>query len=301
MHFKTPIYRILGLTLFLIVSFIQNISAQSISGKVMDSTNNNPLAFASIRIFKSADKKLVNGTLASDSGTFHLTLSPDEYYAIIEFMGFRSHTTNSFTLDKNNSHFNIGFIKMARLPGMLETITIQAERSSMQLSLDKKIFNVGLDLANAGGSAADILTNIPSVSVDAEGNVKLRGSDNVRILIDGKPSGLVSIKGGSGLQQLQANMIEKVEIITNPSAQHHIKERKERRFQRFPGSSCRLPGKLRRRGQPELPPPENQFLHQLRHYTQKTTRPRFAVPGGYRERHHLPVETTKPGNVHGLQ
>ena len=109
---------------------------------------------------------------------------------------------------------------MARLPGTLEEVIIQAERSSMQLSLDKKVFNVGLDLANAGGSAADILTNIPSVSVDPEGNVRLRGSDNVRILIDGKPSGLVSIKGGSGLQQLQANMIEKVEIITNPSARY---------------------------------------------------------------------------------
>jgi ferric enterobactin receptor len=90
----------------------------------------------------------------------------------------------------------------------------------MQLSLDKKIFNVGKDLANAGGSASDILTNIPSVSVDPEGTVKLRGSDNVRILIDGKPSGLVSFKGGSGLQQLQASMVERVEIITNPSARY---------------------------------------------------------------------------------
>ena len=90
----------------------------------------------------------------------------------------------------------------------------------MQFSLDKRIFNVGKDLANAGGSASDILTNIPSVSVDPEGNVKLRGSDNVRILIDGKPSGLVSIKGGGGLQQMPAGLIERVEIITNPSARY---------------------------------------------------------------------------------
>jgi outer membrane receptor protein involved in Fe transport len=102
----------------------------------------------------------------------------------------------------------------------LQEVVVQAEKSSMILSLDKKIFNVGKDLANAGGSASDILTNIPSVSVDPEGNVKLRGSDNVRILIDGKPSGLVSFKGGSGLQQLQASMIDRVEIITNPSARY---------------------------------------------------------------------------------
>ena len=90
----------------------------------------------------------------------------------------------------------------------------------MELALDKKIFNVGKDLANAGGTASDILSNIPSVSVDGEGNVKLRGSDNVRILIDGKPSGLVSFKGGAGLQQLQGSLVDKVEVITNPSARY---------------------------------------------------------------------------------
>ncbi len=102
----------------------------------------------------------------------------------------------------------------------LSEITVIGEKSSMQLSLDKRIFNVGKDLANAGGSALDILMNIPAMSVDPEGNVRLRGSDNVRILIDGKPSGLVSFKGGGGLQQLPANMIERVEIITNPSARY---------------------------------------------------------------------------------
>jgi len=86
----------------------------------------------------------------------------------------------------------------------------------MELTLDKKIFNVGKDLANAGGTASDILSNVPSVSVDGEGNVKLRGSENVRILIDGKPSGLVSFKGGSGLQQLQGSLVDKIEVITEP-------------------------------------------------------------------------------------
>lgn len=102
----------------------------------------------------------------------------------------------------------------------LGEVTVIGEKSSMKLALDKKIFNVGKDLANAGGSALDVLMNVPSLSVDPEGKVRLRGSDNVRILIDGKPSGLVSFKGGSGLQQLQANMIERIEIITNPSARY---------------------------------------------------------------------------------
>jgi ferric enterobactin receptor len=115
---------------------------------------------------------------------------------------------------------DLGTLRLSALTSELEQVIVQAEKSSMQLSLDKKVFNVGQDLANAGGSALDVLSNIPSVSVDPEGQVKLRGSDNVRILIDGKPSGLVSFKGGSGLQQLQANMIERIEIITNPSARY---------------------------------------------------------------------------------
>lgn len=102
----------------------------------------------------------------------------------------------------------------------LSEVTVTGEKSSMKLALDKRVFNVGKDLANAGGSALDVLMNIPSMSVDPEGKVRLRGSDNVRILIDGKPSGLVSFKGGGGLQQLQASMIERVEIITNPSARY---------------------------------------------------------------------------------
>jgi len=96
---------------------------------------------------------------------------------------------------------------LAASSSTLDEVVVQAEKSTMVLALDKKIFNVGKDLSNAGGSASDILSNIPSISVDAEGGVKLRGSDNVRILIDGKPSGLVSFKGGAGLQQLQGSLI----------------------------------------------------------------------------------------------
>ncbi len=90
----------------------------------------------------------------------------------------------------------------------------------MELYLDKRIFNVGKDLTNISGSAADILDNVPSVSVDVEGNVSLRGSENVRILIDGKPSGLTGISTADALRQVQANLIESVEIITNPSARY---------------------------------------------------------------------------------
>jgi len=115
---------------------------------------------------------------------------------------------------------NLGTISLQSNDQKLDEVVVQGEKTLMELSLDKRIFNVGKDLANAGGTATDILMNLPSVAVDPEGNVSLRGSTNVRILIDGKPSGLVSFKGSSGLRQLQANMVERVEVITNPSARY---------------------------------------------------------------------------------
>jgi len=205
---------------FLTVSSAQSSQTALVKGKVMDSLSSSPLGFASISIFSKQDKKMVNGNLAADSGDFSIELSPGTYYAEIEFMGYTSYKTAEFILSKEKPVHDLGLIKLAVSAGTLSEVVVQTEKSSMQLTLDKKIFNVGKDLANAGGSASDILTNIPSISVDPEGNVKLRGSDNVRILIDGKPSGLVSIKGGSGLQQLQASMVERVEIITNPSARY---------------------------------------------------------------------------------
>lgn len=191
-----------------------------VKGKTLDSLSQAPLSFSGIRIFKSTDKKLEHESVANEAGNFSVELNYGRYYAQIDFMGYKPYKTAEFTLSKDHPTHDLGVIKLLPSSNTLQEVVVQAERSSMVLSLDKKIFNVGKDLANAGGSASDILTNIPSVSVDPEGNVKLRGSDNVRILIDGKPSGLVSFKGGSGLQQLQASMIDRVEIITNPSARY---------------------------------------------------------------------------------
>ncbi|WP_153796018.1 TonB-dependent receptor domain-containing protein [Foetidibacter luteolus] len=192
----------------------------TLKGKVADSVSQAPLASVSVQVFNSADKKLVEGNISSENGEFNIELPYGTYYAQVDFMGYQSWKSKTFTLSKDKPLHNMGLVQLTTSSAALTEVVVQAEKSTMQLSLDKKIFNVGKDLANAGGTASDILTNIPSVSVDPEGNIKLRGSDNVRILIDGKPSGLVSFKGGSGLQQLQASMIDRVEIITNPSARY---------------------------------------------------------------------------------
>ncbi|SKB45639.1 TonB-dependent receptor [Dyadobacter psychrophilus] len=214
----------LGL-LFMTICGCQPLLAQtanklSVVGKIVDSQNDSPLGYASIRLFRTADSTFTAGAITDETGGFVVDIVAGSYYALSEFIGYKPQITQNIKVTSGTSPLNIGTIKVSGSAKTLDEVTVQAEKSSMELSLDKKIFNVGKDLANAGGTGVDILTNIPSVAVDVEGNVSLRGSGNVRILIDGKPSGLVSIKGASGLQQLQGSMIERVEIITNPSARY---------------------------------------------------------------------------------
>ena len=227
-----------------------------ITGKVTEALGNTALGYATVQLYKLHDSTPVATVTTAESGNFTLEAPAGTYYALVEFIGYTPFKTTTITLTPGSAPINLGVIQLISASKTLEEVYIQAEKSSMELSLDKKIFNVGKDLANAGGTAADILSNIPSVAVDVEGNVSLRGSNSVRILIDGKPSGLVSIKGGSGLQQLQGSMIEKVEIITNPSARYEAegmggiinivlkKERKEGfngSFDVEAGYQCKLP------------------------------------------------------------
>ncbi|HKZ36944.1 MAG TPA: TonB-dependent receptor, partial [Chryseolinea sp.] len=219
-----PKFACFGILLFIFLGEI-HVSAQApgnglVKGKIIDSLSSAAVSFATIRIFKTSDNKLINGDISHDAGEFAIEIPFGLYYAEIDFMGYESRKIKNIVLSQENSSNDLGTIRLTTSVSTLDEVVVQADKSTMELSLDKKVFNVGKDLANAGGSANDILMNIPSVSVDPEGTVRLRGSDNVRILIDGKPSGLVSFKGGSGLQQLQASMIERVEVITNPSARY---------------------------------------------------------------------------------
>ena len=199
-------------------SFAQ--SKGTVKGKVLDSLSASPLGYTSIAVYSVAEKKLINGNISNDKGDFSIDVPYGKFYAEVNFVGFKAFKSYEFEVSKDNPVYDIGAVRLGQTVGVLDEVVVQAEKSSMELSLDKKIFNVGKDLANSGGTASDVLMNIPSVAVDPEGNIKLRGSENVRILIDGKPSGLVSFKGGSGLQQLQASMIERVEVVTNPSARY---------------------------------------------------------------------------------
>lgn len=171
--------------------------------------------FSSIRLFKGVT--LVSGTIGNEKGKFSLDVAPGVYDLLIESIGYEpiKLVNQSF-----NSSTNLGLIAVKESNQTLNEVVVKGQKASMELNLDKRIFNVGTDLANKGATASEILGNLPSIQVDPEGAIKLRGSDNVRILIDGKPSTLAGINGSSGLQSLQGNLIDKVEIITNPSARY---------------------------------------------------------------------------------
>lgn len=216
-----PILCIIGfLFVFPFKTFAQqNQPKGKIKGTLIDLTTKEALPFATIGVYTEKDS-LVGGGISDEKGNYTVDTPYGKFYALIEFMGFEAQKTNVFTLSRENQNLDLGEIALSATASDLNEVVVQGEKTIMELSLDKRIFNVGKDLANAGGNASDILMNLPSVAVDPDGNVSLRGSSNVRILIDGKPSGLVSFKGSSGLRQLPANMVERVEVITNPSARY---------------------------------------------------------------------------------
>ncbi|WP_297337244.1 outer membrane beta-barrel family protein [Algoriphagus sp.] len=216
---KLPFRLFLAVFTFALLGSFSVYSQGKLLGEIQDQDSKQALPFASVAVYSEADS-LIGGGITGENGNFSIDLPYGRFYALIEFMGFESRRTPLFELSNSKKQQDLGILFLQSSDKELEEVVVQGEKTLMELSLDKRIFNVGKDLANAGGTATDILMNLPSVAVDPEGNVTLRGSGNVRILIDGKPSGLVSFKGSSGLRQLQANLVERVEVITNPSARY---------------------------------------------------------------------------------
>ena len=190
------------------------------TGKVIDNNTGEALLFATISLMQLPDSSLATGGVTDENGQFELEAKPGKYYAIVEFISYKPLLVPDIELKTPGEPVNVGEIRLLSDAAMLNEVEVIAEKSQVQMTLDKKVFNVGKDLANNGGTAVDILDNVPSLTVDVEGNVSLRGSGGVRILIDGRPSGLVGISGSNGLQSLPANLIESIEVITNPSSRY---------------------------------------------------------------------------------
>ncbi|GAB3162837.1 TonB-dependent receptor [Telluribacter humicola] len=189
----------------------------AIKGSLVDNAQK-PIPYGAVALYLSADSSLITGTTSGEMGQFELLAKPGQYYLKISILSFKEKLVPNLRV--TDQPVQLGVITLRPDTELLDEVTVRGERSMMELELDKRVFNVGADLSNIGGSAAEILDNVPSVSVDVEGNVSLRGSQNVRILIDGRPSGLTGISSPDALRQLQGNLIERIEVITNPSSRY---------------------------------------------------------------------------------
>jgi len=154
------------------------------------------------------------------SGTFHFSHLPEGAYTLtLSFIGYKTIEKN-FTLDTKNPGINFRTLPLAEDSQLLNEVKVSAQRPQMKFEIDKKVFNVDQNISSTGGSASDVLTNIPSVEVDNEGEVSLRGSTDVTVWINGRASGLSAGNRGQILEQLPAESIERIEVITNPSAKY---------------------------------------------------------------------------------
>lgn len=193
-----------------------SVQTHEVSGKIIDNATKEPLEYATI-VFTSLKSKKVTGGLTNSMGEFAIEVKRGQYNISIEFISFKTYTIENKMINKD---INLGTILLEEDSETLGEVSIIAEKTTVEIKLDKKIYNVGKDLTVRGGTVSDVLDNVPSVSVDVEGNVALRGNENVRILIDGKPSGLVGLSSNEALRQLPAEAIQKVEVITSPSARY---------------------------------------------------------------------------------
>ena len=194
-----------------------NIPKLKLTGIVLDQETQQTLEYATISLKNTKNPDRLQGGITGFDGKFMVDVFPGTYDISIEYIGFDRFAKTGVLI---KSSMDLGTIGLTIGSTALEGVEVMAEKTEVEIRLDKRIYNVGKDLTVRGGSVADVLDNVPSVTVDIEGNVALRGNDNVRILINGKPSGLVGISGPQGLQQLQAESIEKVEVVTSPSARY---------------------------------------------------------------------------------
>ncbi|MBL4715253.1 MAG: TonB-dependent receptor [Flavobacteriales bacterium] len=198
----------------------ENIPKGKIVGVVKDAESGQPIEYATISLFSIRDSSLISGAITQENGKYEIESRVGRFFMKIEFISYETQYISNISLKPKSPYLDLGETSIKVSAQTLSEIEIAEDRNQLQVGLDKKVFNVDKDLNNIGGSAQDVLQNIPSVQVDMDGSVSLRGSNNVRILIDGKPSGLTGISTNEALEQIPANTIQSIEVITNPSVKY---------------------------------------------------------------------------------
>ncbi len=195
----------------------QDVESIKITGTVLDKDNGDPLEYATLVLRPINDPTKVTGGITNEKGQFDVEIAPGTYQVRVEYISYK-------TYQKNEQEFltstDLGTIKLGIDVEQLDAVEVVGEKTTVEVRLDKKIYNIGKDLTTSGATISDALNNVPSVSVDVEGAISLRGNENVRILINGKPSAIAGFGSTDALRQLPADAIEKVEVITSPSARY---------------------------------------------------------------------------------
>lgn len=188
-----------------------------VRGTVFEKATNQPIEFATVMLQDKQSKAALSGATTAADGTFLLSAAATGFTVKVSFIGYAAQEFTDFT--PQNGQVDLGNIYLSAEGQTLDEVLVRAERSQTEFKLDKRVFNVGKDLSSTGASALEVLNNVPSVNVSIEGEVSLRGSAGVQILINGKPSVLAS-EQGNALGTITAEMIESIEVITNPSAKY---------------------------------------------------------------------------------
>lgn len=212
--------------IILLLSFLSNRgycqtqpATGKVTGKVVDAKNN-PISYATVTIIRN-DSSVAGGDLTKDDGSFSISPTGIGVFSLrVNAIGLKTVTIRNIEVSAANPEKNVGNIKVGTEQNTLKEVSVVGEKPLMEMQVDKKVFNVEKNITTAGGAATDVLQNIPSVSVDVDGTVSLRGKSDVTILIDGKPATLLGGDVQSALQSLPASSIESIEVITNPSAKY---------------------------------------------------------------------------------
>ena len=186
-----------------------------LTGNIIESNSKKPLEYATITLKNTSNPKLIFGGITDNKGNFSIEGTAGTYDVLFEFISFKSFKISQKKLTSNT---DFGKISLEEDFTQLNEVIVRSEKTTVEIKLDKKVYNVGIDLMVKGGTVSDVLDNIPSVTVDVEGNIALRGNENVRVLIEGKPSNAINVS--EALRLIPADAIDKVEVITNPSARY---------------------------------------------------------------------------------
>jgi outer membrane receptor protein involved in Fe transport len=192
-----------------------------VSGTVIDAETNQPVEFANVALLDPTTQKPIDGAVCDDKGKFVIPkIAPGKYSIAISFIGYETQTIESITVEDKKDDVNLGTIKLAISSKVLSEVVVEGQKQLIEERVDRTIYNAENDITTKGGDATDVLKRVPMLSVDLDGNVTLRGSQNIKVLVNNKPSTIMASSVADALKQIPADEIKSVEVITSPSAKY---------------------------------------------------------------------------------